>query len=86
MNPPMLDHDTILEAVRHWPREAQLLLARELLSTVATSSAYESRDASPMAQAGWRNLIGLLATEQTPPSDEDVARWREERRTEKYGR
>ncbi len=30
-----LDHDTVLETVRHWPRDAQLALAQDILRDAA---------------------------------------------------
>jgi hypothetical protein len=86
MSAPLLDHDTILETVRQWPRDAQLALARELLRAAVVSSEYDDLAEIPASGGSWRNLIGLLATDQPPPSDEEIERWREERRIEKYGR
>jgi len=39
----------------------------------------------PMRRGSLRNLVGLLATDRPPPIDEEVERWLEERRMEKYG-
>lgn len=68
MAAPSLDHDTILAAIRRWPREARLALARDILD-----AALEPAEQSPVGQeakhseGSWRNLIGLLATDQPPP-------------------
>jgi hypothetical protein len=40
----------------------------------------------PVRCGSLRNLAGLLATDQPPPTDEDVARWLDEHKMEKYGR
>lgn len=87
MAAPTLDHDAILATIRKWPREAQLALARDILDT-ALAPAEESQvgDEAAHSQGSWRNLIGLLATDQPPPTDEEIERWREEWRMEKYGR
>lgn len=36
MMAPLLDHDTVLEIVRRWPRDAQLALAQEILRAAVT--------------------------------------------------
>jgi hypothetical protein len=36
-------------------------------------------------QAAFRRLQGIAATDKPPPTDEEVKRWREEWRIEKYG-
>lgn len=84
MTPPALDQETILETVRRWPREAQLALAQELVRTAAASPEYGDLNETLSPGASWRDLIGLLATAQPPPSDEEIERWREEHRIEKY--
>jgi hypothetical protein len=86
MSAPPLDHDRILETVRRWPRDAQLALARELLHAAVVPPEYDDLVEAPAPVTSWRNLIGLLATDQPPPSDEEIERWREERRIERYGR
>ncbi len=91
MAAPILDHDTIVQAVRRWPRDAQLALAQEILRDALTpheesSHAEPDRQAMPRARGSWRNLTGILATDQPPPSDEEIERWLEEHRLEKYGR
>ena len=83
MTASLLDHDTILEVVRRWPRDAQLALAQDILRAAVTP---REQQAAPTPRGSWRDLIGLLATDQPPPSDEEIERWREERRMEKYGR
>ncbi len=81
MSAPSLDHDTIMHAVQQWPREQQLELAREILQAAATNT---PRPAP--SQDSWQRLVGILATDQPAPSDEEIERWREERREQKYGR
>ncbi len=73
------DHDTILDAIQRWPRDAQLALAREILQAAAASS-------EETKGRGWGDLVGLFATGEAAPSDEELERWREEWRMEKYGR
>ena len=40
----------------------------------------------PLQRPDSAGLAGLLATGHTPPTDDDVARWRDEHRLERYGR
>lgn len=88
MSAPLLDHDTILQVIQQWPRAEQIELARAILRA-AEQARQGGESAAPEAtqqQDSWMRLIGLLATDQPPPTDEDIERWREERRIEKYGR
>jgi hypothetical protein len=71
MTAPWLDHDTIRQAIRHWPRAAQAQLAQAILQMAAPP------------RGRWQDRLGLLATDQPAPADADIARWREEHRREK---
>lgn len=86
MSSPALDHDSVLNTVRRWPRDAQLAFAHEILQETNTSPSDSDSQESRMIHGGLHNLVGLLATDQPAPSDEEVERWREEWRIEKYGR
>lgn len=88
MSAPPLDHDSILKAVQQWPRARQIELAREILrATEPPRQRSEAETQLPSQQPdSWARLIGVLATDQPPPTDEDIARWLEERRMERYGR
>lgn len=87
MSAPSLDHDTILRAIRQWPKDAQLDLAREILREAEDERQRQPSDTAQSSPRGdsLRQLIGILATDQPAPSDEEIERWREERRIEKYG-
>jgi hypothetical protein len=80
MATPTFDSDAILEAIRTWPLADQMALAQAILQ----------RASSQLAQAPqrptWREMAGLASNGQEPPSDEDVVRWLDEHRMEKYGR
>lgn len=78
---PALDRNTILQAVSSWPRDEQLALARAIWEQVGAGFVEE-----PIAPPDSRGLAGLIARAGTPPTDEDVARWLDEHRLEKYGR
>ena len=71
MVPPTLDRETILRAIRSWPHDEQLALAREI-----------ARLADAPTLAPFEDARGLLATPGQPaPTDDDIERWR----AEKYG-
>jgi hypothetical protein len=80
MSSPTLDHDAILREIRSWSAEEQLAIAREIVALWDVPIVEEPTSHSPSSQ-----LAGLPATGATPPSDEDVARWLDERRVKKYG-
>jgi hypothetical protein len=84
MSTSSLDHDTVLRAVQQWPRSAQVELAHEILR--AAERQREQHQPNAPLQDSWQRLIGFLATDQPAPSDEEIERWREERRIEKYER
>lgn len=88
MSASSLDHDTVLRAVRQWPRSAQVELAREIMRAVEHEREQQPSSASQSApqQDSWRQLVGFLATDKPAPSDEEVEQWLEEHRMEKYGR
>ena len=77
----LLDRETILQAIRSWPPDEQRALAGEILRHVGVPPVEE-----PLEPPASSQLAGLLATGQAPPTDEEVARWRDERRVERYGR
>lgn len=76
----LLDRETILRTVRAWPPDEQRALAGEILRHAGIPPVEEPLDPPTSA-----SLAGLLATEQTPPTAEDVARWLDERRVDRYG-
>ncbi len=80
----MLDREAILEVVRTWPADQQVLLAHEILRRVRGQSALVKEP--PVAPPNSKGLAGLLTTDQPPPTDEEVERWLDEHRMEKYGR
>ena len=80
MATPALDRETILQAIREWPPDEQMALIQEILRQARIPLIEE-----PIAPPNSRGLAGLLATDQPPPTDEEIARWLDERRMEKYG-
>lgn len=97
MTATAMDRETILRTVRQWPAEEQITLLQEILDHLrhdvvagvearSTTTSEPERVSEPAVRHGsLRNLVGLLATDQPSPTDEEVERWLEERRMEKYG-
>jgi len=75
-----LDRAAILQAVHTWAPDEQRALAREILRHADEAAAEE-----PLAPPNSASLAGLLSTKQALPTDEEVARWLDERRAERYG-
>ncbi len=75
-----LDRAAILQAVHTWAPDEQRALAREILRHAGEMPAEE-----PLAPPDSAGLAGLLSTKQAPPTDEEAARWLDERRAERYG-
>jgi hypothetical protein len=74
-----LSYESVLRVVHTWPPAKRYLLIQDLLKTI------EPREQEGLRPDTLRAALGLLVTDQPAPSDEDVARWLHERRTEKYG-
>lgn len=75
-----LDHERIVRIVQAWTPEQRVALIQDVLKTLVASSS-DARERRPTLQ----QARGLLAGTRPPPSDADVERWRDERRTERYG-
>ncbi|HDQ73920.1 MAG TPA: hypothetical protein ENN19_17760 [Chloroflexi bacterium] len=80
MNVLETSYETILQAVRRWPPTKRFALVRDVINTLSPEAAALRPKRNTLDEA-----LGLLATDQPAPSDEDVQRWLAERRTEKYG-
>ena len=70
----------ILAAVAAWPAAQRYALVNDVLQTLVPEPI--TQDAR---RAALRRLDGILASAESLPSDEDVRRWLEEQRMEKYG-
>lgn len=74
----LLDRETILRAVRAWPSDEQRALAGEILRHAGVALLEE-----PLLLPDSAGLAGLLTTDQAPPSDAEVAQWRDVLRNNK---
>lgn len=93
--------EAILEAFRGLPLHEQRVVADAVNQEIQTAESAEavvdqqetvspdtmSREPRPAQPGwvGWRQLAGLFANGQEPPSDAQVQQWLEEARMEKYG-
>lgn len=75
------ERDAILHAIARWPIEDQLVLARTILERAASGQPRSSREEP--ARSTWDALYGIASNGQEPPSDQQVARWFEERQCRK---
>jgi hypothetical protein len=74
------DYEQVLTIVRSWPAAQRFTLVQEVLTTLAPAESSERFRPSTLDQAR-----GLLTAGRPSPSDEEIARWLDERRTERYG-
>lgn len=80
MATPLLDREEILQAIRKLPPDEQQELALEILKSAGLSVREE-----PRLPPDSSRLTGLLATGETPPTDQEIAQWLEEHRNARYG-
>lgn len=77
MSADVAEYEQILARVRAWSAARRLSLVQDVLTTLAPAER-EPRHTLERAR-------GLLAGEQPAPSDEEIAQWLDERRSERYG-
>lgn len=69
------NYETVLSIVHRWSPDKRFALVQDVLNTLAP--------AHPK-QKTFDKALGLLATNQPPPTDAEVEQWLDEHRTEKY--
>ena len=74
------NYQTVLKTIGAWSPEWRLALIRDLLQMLQTEWHTQHMHKPTLQKA-----LGLLATNQTAPTDAQVQEWLEEHRTEKYG-
>jgi hypothetical protein len=74
--------DAVLGRVQTWPASVQLSLATRILESLEASNALAS---GPKDEKPLRSLLGLLATNGQPPSDDECQQIIAEERLRKYG-
>lgn len=95
MNTPHVsDYESVLNRVREWPAADRFALVQEVLQTIApvlTGSELDEDWWAPRADddrqtAALKRLRGIATRPDRPaPTDDEIKRWREEWRVEKYG-
>ena len=74
------DYEEILTIVRSWSVAERFTLVQDVLQTLAPAETPAARTRPTLEQAR-----GLLVAGRPAPSDEEIARWLDERRSERYG-
>lgn len=74
------NYETILKTIHNWPLADRLMLIQDILQSLMPEPAPSRPRHMTLPQA-----LGLLATDQPPPSDVEVQQWLAEHRLEKYG-
>src|SRR5262245_38872808 len=75
------DYDRVLKIIQNWPAARRLTLVQAVLKTLAPADVTER----PPHAHTLEQARGLLATNRPAPTDEEIAQWLDERRTERYG-
>lgn len=86
-------HDSLVKQIDDLPREDQVDILFHLLEMLLPSHEHgkawlgsgAATDARGQRQRTLDRALGLLATDQPAPTDEEVEQWLEEHRQEKYG-
>lgn len=76
----LTDYEAVLEVVHQWPLSRRFALVQDVLDAMSREFSQSRPRTKTLEKA-----LGLLATEETPPTDADVRRWLHEHRIEKYG-
>lgn len=73
-------YEAVLQTIRQWPLERRLSLVQDVIRTMKSDMEQPRSKKDTLSSA-----LGLLATDRPAPSDEEVQRWLDEHRLEKYG-
>ncbi len=73
------NYEHILRLVSDWSEDQQVAFVHDVLKVLERK---KERKREPTLQ----KALGLLATDQAPPTDEEVKQWLDDRRWEKYGK
>lgn len=74
------NYDGVLNIVRQWPILQQMALVQDVMKTLKVRLEPARRPGNTLSRA-----LGLLATDQPAPTDEEIKQWLDEHRMEKYG-
>lgn len=84
MQSTMIEYQKIIEAIQTWPLDQRIRLMQDILHTVVPELQAD-QIGSPSKKNTLNDALGLLTTSRAAPSDEEIQRWLEEHRIEKYG-
>jgi hypothetical protein len=73
------NYEQLLKIVSNWSEDKQFAFVHDVLKVLESR---KERKREPTLQ----KALGLLATDQPPPTDEEVKQWLDEHRWEKYGK
>jgi hypothetical protein len=86
------EYESVVEKVRRWPSELQFSLLHEVLHILAVDQVGRAERNSSDSGMGERTghstiarATGLLKTEESPPTDDEVRQLLQDRRIEKFG-
>jgi hypothetical protein len=74
------NYEAVINIVRSWPATQRFMLVQEVLATLAPEKSTTARREPTLSRAR-----GLLATQQSPPTDADIEALLDTRRQERYG-
>lgn len=78
-----IHYEATLNAIRQWTMAQRIALLQDVLKTLAPET---TESALPrVRERTLQRALGLLATEQPAPTDEEVQQWLDEHKMEKYG-
>ncbi|MCB9109071.1 MAG: hypothetical protein H6633_33225 [Anaerolineales bacterium] len=79
------DYEAVLDTIRHRSPAQRLDLVQDILGTLKPEVEVTPSSQPVAKRKTLEAALGLLATSQPPPSDEEVKRWLDEHRMGKYG-
>ena len=79
------EYDAVVDQIRRWPVARRFALLHDLLHALAAEGIIEDRRPPGPRRPTLAQAIGFAAGEGPPPTDEEVERWLEERRMERFG-
>jgi hypothetical protein len=76
----IVSYQGVLSVVQQWPAMQQIALIQDVLEKLASRIEPAKAPRQTLSRA-----LGLLATDEAAPTDEEVEQWLDEHRMEKYG-
>ena len=80
-----MDYEKVLKMVRNWPPTQRFALVQDVLTTLASDLEGPNSTVSFAERNTLQDALGLLSTDEPPPSDYDIQQWLNERRQKRYG-